>query len=533
MKCEVNDVHIFYQIIRERRNPLAVLREAISNSWDACAKEISIRISNNPKGGIDLQFSDDGEGMKRSDFKSFFGLAFSTKEAGANIGNKGLGTKLFFSSDRVEVISRSPTNQIYQGVLDGPITALEKGLIPNFALKRIHDQEEIRRGTMVLIENLNVSSRSAFLSGDLLKSYLRWYTAAGSCARLFHHRRRGIRTRIIRELSDGSCERIDVNGHELPRESSVDDVPPERFAYVFDPFIVKIPIKGNRNGAGVEIVGSICGSEAHVVKDKRLKKRYKGVFLAKDYFIVKNVSDEVFQGSGEWQNFHVLANCQNLELTMSREGILDTSNGLIYSEVIKALREFANAVKNGRRFKYLGKTTEMSDRFAGRGYSRLRRTKSDYKDLQRESSRIMQVLASGSSDQMPTYDQGGPLLEPQGPRGVMLLFQSMLNFCRAERSGNDNKLSEYRILAPLEDGEMEILLERKDNEGEWSHPVWFKIRHELSLTEFNKIADGASGVICWDLEGYGDVGSFMSKCKSESRKLDLIVLSEEVRRCFS
>jgi hypothetical protein len=532
MKCEVNDVHIFYQIIRERRNPLAVLREAISNAWDAHAKKVKIDITKNSNGGIDLVIVDNGDGMKRSDFKSFFGLAFSDKDEVLNIGNKGLGTKLFFNSDHVEVMSRSPSQQLYLGTLDKPLAKLENGVVPTYLLKRIKGRKGIGRGTQISIENLNVSSGSAFLSGDLLKSYIKWHTASGNCSKLFRRRGRGITTVIRRELADESQEEIKVNGHEIPKENSELNIPPEKFANVFDPFTVKIPKRGISGTALVEIAGAVCGSEAHVVKDKRLKKRYKGIFLAKDYFIVKNISNEVFRGSGEWQNFHVIANCQALELTMNREGVLDTSGGLVYSQVIGVLREFSNAVKRGERFRLSGRAVEMSKRYAGRGYSRLKELKSEYMGSKIESSRIMQILAAGSSDHMPTYDLGGPLLEPQGPRGVMLLFQSLLNLSRRSKKKDVLRLANYRVLAPLEEGEFEILIERKGKGVEWGHPEWFRVTHGLAVKDFNGIDNGVSGVICWELDGHEDIESFKKKCKPETRGLELVVLRHEVDRMF-
>lgn len=98
----VKDISLYREIAKNLVNPLEVPREAISNSIDAEAKNISIDIYRNSEGVFCISFTDDGYGMNYSDIESFFNLGDSRKDD-RNIGEKGLGTKIFFKSERIIV----------------------------------------------------------------------------------------------------------------------------------------------------------------------------------------------------------------------------------------------------------------------------------------------------------------------------------------------------------------------------------------------------------------------------------------------
>ena len=98
-ELKVNQISLYREIARNLVNPLEVVREAISNTHDAAAQEISIRIFRNEANQFCIEFADDGDGMGEKEFERFFNLGDSLK-AQNNIGQKGLGTKTFFRSGR-------------------------------------------------------------------------------------------------------------------------------------------------------------------------------------------------------------------------------------------------------------------------------------------------------------------------------------------------------------------------------------------------------------------------------------------------
>src|SRR3972149_5871294 len=68
-------------------------------------------------------------------FRYFFGLGFGNKTGAAMIGNKGLGTKLYFNSDRVEVATRLQSGAGYLATLDRPLTQLLSGRAPEYTIR--------------------------------------------------------------------------------------------------------------------------------------------------------------------------------------------------------------------------------------------------------------------------------------------------------------------------------------------------------------------------------------------------------------
>jgi len=80
-----------------------VIRESLSNSYDAGATEVEITIRDRP---MDLKLlSKTTAGMDHADLESFFDLGNSTKRGRQNgsIGYKGHGTKIFYKSEEVLV----------------------------------------------------------------------------------------------------------------------------------------------------------------------------------------------------------------------------------------------------------------------------------------------------------------------------------------------------------------------------------------------------------------------------------------------
>ena len=93
---KVNEVNEFLEIASDFEDPLEVIRESLSNSYDAGATEVEITIRDRPMGS-EIIIEDNGEGMDYEDLESFFDLGNSTKRGrgDGSIGYKGHGTKIF------------------------------------------------------------------------------------------------------------------------------------------------------------------------------------------------------------------------------------------------------------------------------------------------------------------------------------------------------------------------------------------------------------------------------------------------------
>ena len=106
---EVNSAQEFIEISQDFSNSLDLVREAISNAFDAQAKNVVIDFSVVLECGeriLKIEIADDGKGMDKEGLKSFFDLGNSLNRYDADaIGEKGHGTKVYFNSRKIDVIT--------------------------------------------------------------------------------------------------------------------------------------------------------------------------------------------------------------------------------------------------------------------------------------------------------------------------------------------------------------------------------------------------------------------------------------------
>ncbi len=154
------------------RNFITVLGEAISNSWDAEAKNVWIEIYEG-KGSFSIK--DDGIGMNRDDFQNkFLKIGYSKRKAGESlspnkkrpyIGRKGIGKLALLScAQRIHIASKTSDTDYIGGIIDNntldeaitddlnpekcPLETLDENVFRN--LKKDHEH-----GTIIYFENTN------------------------------------------------------------------------------------------------------------------------------------------------------------------------------------------------------------------------------------------------------------------------------------------------------------------------------------------------------------------------------------------
>lgn len=132
MNCpEVSYKHVLAELSVNRKDPCEIIRELISNSYDADAKSIYIYPLLQYKG---LIFFDDGIGMSEkegdqsiSSYKAFFSIGRSTKVRGKSIGYKCQGSKLCFAAGKFSLITRCEGEHYWRFIsIDNPKENLEK-----------------------------------------------------------------------------------------------------------------------------------------------------------------------------------------------------------------------------------------------------------------------------------------------------------------------------------------------------------------------------------------------------------------------
>lgn len=151
------------------RNFITVLGEAISNAWDADAKNVWITIDRDKSLFV---IKDDGIGMTTEDFQNkFLKIGYSKRAAGAIksptnrpfIGAKGIGKLALLScAKRISVFTKTEGHEYVGGVIDnsGLDQAIKDDLVPEEYELESLDQSQIEglmkghdHGTIVVFED--------------------------------------------------------------------------------------------------------------------------------------------------------------------------------------------------------------------------------------------------------------------------------------------------------------------------------------------------------------------------------------------
>jgi len=320
----------FLEISNDFTNPKEIIREGISNAFDSGANEIIITVNIDKTTGDDelvLSIHDNGHGMKEPDIESFFGLGFSSRrqkdklghKASKSIGEKGHGTKIYFNSRRIEVITFSKGIKI-EASLDNPRKSLRSGQLPKVNYD-VSSAPGHKSETIVTIRGYNDNYFSGF-GHDELKDYIYWFSKFGSIEKEF-------------EILDHENIVLRLAGLGWP-----DDEPePLRFGHPFaeintdirqlkskdkvsplDWFVAKWVFRKEEiigmPGHHIDFIFYIEGDLAKRSYNTMIHQKYAGwksgeynveqrygLWLCKDYFSIDRRNDWVAEKS-EWTKYH-------------------------------------------------------------------------------------------------------------------------------------------------------------------------------------------------------------------------------------
>lgn len=170
------------------RSFATVLGEAISNAWDADARNVWIYLDPDKDG---FWIKDDGIGMTADDFqKKFLKIGYSKRKGGESrsekgrpfIGRKGIGKLALLScADRISVISKTKGRNYVGGTIDNPTLdeAITDDLTPQeYPLTQVDIAAFAkytgghRRGTIIRFEHLKDGVKRSF---DFLSKIIALY----------------------------------------------------------------------------------------------------------------------------------------------------------------------------------------------------------------------------------------------------------------------------------------------------------------------------------------------------------------------
>lgn len=184
-----DDIGIFKNLIKERKHPLDLVRELLSNAGarEVGASRIDISYTKDKEGHV-FEIQDDGCGMNFTGHQSlpgrldkFLGLGMSAIAGARNPDEfswKGLGSKLAYQSRRVEIETRFAGQPEYSVRVSEPWSSLERNLLPR---PRVNEYENSDSApfTRIRVVGHPPHRQEKPFSADEIRNYLQHRTFAG------------------------------------------------------------------------------------------------------------------------------------------------------------------------------------------------------------------------------------------------------------------------------------------------------------------------------------------------------------------
>jgi len=422
----VEQAREFLEIARDFTNPLEAVREAISNSFDAGAKQIRVlfRVEQRQgEGELVVVLQDNGSGMDAEGLQSFFDLGNSlSRHRSDAIGAKGHGTKVFLGCDRLEVETIGQDRVPRRAVMERPLHALWEGRIPSVAVEE-HVQLEISVGTRILLRGFNRNRRDIF-THDQVKDYVLWFTKFGGVDNEFGIRDHADKKLLLQGVDRGEPEILSF-GHVFPPETKNTDE-------LFDTYLTDAPkhfVKRwcrtgnliNHPEIAYQAVFYIEGDSAKRSYNPMLAARWRkkrtgaykvteryGLYLCKDFIPIERTVGWLGSRSTDHLLYHAFINCQQFQLTANRGSVANTSQ-----PIMDDIRE---AVEDIRR--------EIIDSDEFDAMSFLEHEASGYDTAMREQKQYKKRVALIAQQRVAHFN-GIELIEPRQESGVFALVTQL------------------------------------------------------------------------------------------------------------
>jgi hypothetical protein len=183
-----NEIAIFKNLIQERKHPLDLIRELLSNAGarEVGATRIEIGYTHAREGHI-FEISDNGCGMNYTGHADlpgrldrFLGMGMSAivGEKSDEFSWKGLGSKLAYHSKRVEIETRFQGHPFYTVRISEPWSSLERNLLPKPYIADYADSDE-KPGTRIKVTGHPPHRQGEPFTFAEIKAFLLHRTFAG------------------------------------------------------------------------------------------------------------------------------------------------------------------------------------------------------------------------------------------------------------------------------------------------------------------------------------------------------------------
>ena len=507
---KVNTIWEIKEIADDFMNPLEIFREAISNAYDAGAKEIDIQVyinKNNEYDNLTIKISDDGKGMTEEQLRNFWNLGYSEKrnEEGELIGSKGHGTTIYLKSKYIQVKTTSE-NDAFESICINPSQSLRNNQNYSPKTKRIEKYE--KTGTEITLEGyVQDESDYKYFQQNVIKDYIMWFTKHGSFEKEIG--KNNYADNIIKLKAFDESEEISPFGHVFPAENTDIEKLKEKYYSCASDYYVKRFVKSGcisnypnykydmviyveGTGAKKEYNKMISDNKKNqVVGAYKIADRY-GLYLCKDYFPIQKINEWISSfgtGSNSYGLLHGFINCQQFDLTANR-GSISVKN----REVMEALKEEVQEVLQEIQ-KDIYKSEKGLDIL--NSYKDEIRTKEvEENEFEKRKKRIKQK---------EIYKHKNVLLyEPKNESELYYVY-SILNTLYPEEF-------EFESLDYNSSNGIDMIVQPKKQSVRDPEYKYVELKYMLSKNEFNHFFKNISYILCWDIDkNIEDGATFSSK----------------------
>lgn len=507
---KVNTIWEIKEIADDFMNPLEIFREAISNAYDAGAKEIDIQVyinKNNEYDNLTIKISDDGKGMTEEQLRNFWDLGYSEKrnEEGELIGSKGHGTTIYLKSKYIQVKTTSE-NDAFESICINPSQSLRNNQNYSPKTKRIEKYE--KTGTEITLEGyVQDESDYKYFQQNVIKDYIMWFTKHGSFEKEIG--KNNYADNIIKLKAFDEPEEIISFGHVFPAENTDIEKLKEKYYSCASDYYVKRFVKSGcisnypnykydmviyveGTGAKKEYNKMISDNKKNqVVGAYKIADRY-GLYLCKDYFPIQKINEWISSfgtGSNSYGLLHGFINCQQFDLTANR-GSISIKN----REVMEALKEEVQEVLQEIQ-KDIYKSEKGLDIL--NSYKDEIRTKEvEENEFEKRKKRIKQK---------EIYKHKNVLLyEPKNESELYYVY-SILNTLYPEEF-------EFESLDYNSSNGIDMIVQPKKQSVRDPEYKYVELKYMLSKNEFNHSFKNISYILCWDIDkNIEDGATFSSK----------------------
>lgn len=509
---QVNETQEFIEIANDFSNPLELVREAISNSFDAKASKIWISfqvIREYGESVLEIRIKDNGRGMDKEGLQSFFDLGNSLNRQNIEaIGEKGHGTKVYFNSRSIEVITRKGREKLTAKVNE-PYKTLYDRQIPTVHVRRdFLDVSDY--GTEIIIKGYHNNRRDKF-THEILKDYINWYTKFGSVELQFNKNDLKDAKLFLKGLNIEEYEELNF-GHLFPEENH--DV-----NKLFDNYTIQAPeyyckkitkVGQLRNFPEIkfEAVFYIEGNKVKQSYNNMLRRRgytaptgsytvqeRYGIWLCKDYIPVQRKNEWITYKGSEYTKFHAFLNCQDLRLTANR-GSVDNTPQEVLDDIRQVVYDIYSEVIESDDWRQLEWLEEEAD-----GY---RTTEKEKKDFEWRKNKI-------NKSNIAIYE-GQTLVQPERESGVFALTIQLTTI--------NPRVFPFQILDYDTHAGIDVIVKGDHTTAIYQSKLFYvEFKHYLK-NNFNHSFVNLHSIICWDTDiKHGDIIEDINK---EKRKMTIV-----------